>query len=231
TSKSGQLSVWVDDQHGRIELDEGRVRTASNGIGGNWLPRRLIARGRLDADTLREIAEGGALPDERELVSELVARSKVGADEAAELLAEQVLDTVFDLLVWTTGRFRFEGAPVSSDALARTWSIPELLEQMNVRLEAHRVLAELEGPVSEDLPTVPPSPGDGADATSREAAPTAAAEEPPLVTAGDASPLATAAKEPPAATSEPGHPTRGGLSQTVDEDLIERLITGIEARQ
>lgn len=225
TSKSGQLTVRADDHHGRIELLDGRVRDASTGDGGNRLARRLIGRGRLDAATLRELAEGGALPNDRGLAAELVARSTVAADEAAALLGEQVLDTVFDLLVVTTGRFRFEAAVVSPDALATTWSIPELLDQMSVRLEARRVLAELEGHATADLPPAPVPAGDGAS-TAPDPAPLATDPSLPR----EPAPAAAPGPRPAAATSQPGHPARGGLRASVDEGLIEQLIDGIEAR-
>ena len=144
TTKSGRLDLRTDEQSGRIELADGRLLDASAHTGHSRLARRLIGRGRLDADTLRRVVDG-PLPTDRELARVLVDRDVVDRDEAAGVLAEQVFDAVFDLLGWHGGRFRFDAGPVEHDVIEQTWSIPEVLDEANERLAAWEEVLERTG--------------------------------------------------------------------------------------
>lgn len=155
TSKSGRLEVAARDDHGRIELVDGRLVDASPQAHRRRLARRLVGGGTLDADAVTAIVDGssGAATD-RATAERLVERDVLEPDAAAEVLHEHVIDAVFELLGWSEGDFRFDAVDVPEPRWS--WSVDEVLADAGSRLEGwEAVLART---------------GDGADVVTVQAA-------------------------------------------------------------
>lgn len=154
TTKSGTLQLRGDgssdtaaSRQGRIVLGQGRVCAAASS--GDRLPlgRRLLGAGTVTAEQLRHAVEStretGAEVRDVALAEALVDTGVLDQDTATRLLHEQVQDAVFDLMGWTTGRFRFAGGSVSpSGALGSGLAIDDLLAECEARVDEWRGVRE-----------------------------------------------------------------------------------------
>lgn len=148
TNKSGRLQLDGDGVSGRVDLADGEVRDASADAGRLPLARRLLGRGVVDGDALREVLTGRVEPPtDLELARELVARQLVGVGDIADVLHEHSVDAVFDLLRWSAGTFRFTALQDDAGAVpAPSIVVEELLAEVEERLARWDPIHERTGP-------------------------------------------------------------------------------------
>jgi hypothetical protein len=150
TGKTGRLTIEADGTCGRLDLRAGRVRDVSADAARLPLARRLLGLGVLGGGALSELLEAReALPTDLDLARDLVAGGLVDASLLTPLLVEQTTDAAFDLFRWSTGSFRFTGAPDIEDAegLEPALAIDELVDEVTERLEAWADLVLRTGPL------------------------------------------------------------------------------------
>ena len=146
TSKTGRLRLRTDVGAGRVDLAGGRVRDASADATRLPIARRLLGRGLVDGGALRAVlADRQRLPTDRQLARMLVERGLLDDDVAGEVLHEQTTDAVFDLLLWTSGRFRFDSAPGDEERSDPQLEVEELLHRTQERLEQWEAIVAATG--------------------------------------------------------------------------------------
>ncbi len=142
SGRSGTLYLERDDEQAHISFHRGRIVSA-------WSPTSprvsdlLIAAGQLDHDRLAAtLARQGAEP----LGTALVSSGVVSADALREAITQKVERTVFDLIEWSRGSFRFVMDDIRGDqeiSLAPGDVIPQLeINTQFVLMEALRLFDE-----------------------------------------------------------------------------------------
>ncbi|MEX1178151.1 MAG: DUF4388 domain-containing protein [Nitriliruptor sp.] len=244
TSKTGRLTVAFDARHGRVDLVDGRVRDASAEADRLQLARRVLGSGVVEGSALLEVLDGfDQLPTDLELARALVTAGAAEPGILAELVRAQTVDAVADLLRWPEGRFQFttsDPADRGPTVLDLAVAVDELLDETTRRLEAWAALEAREralgGAEPQRVPAPDTAPGAAApaapDATAGAAAPAAPVDVGPAVTvAGPDADLVEVATQ--ATAARPLRATvrtdRMRTDPTVDEDLVSRLIAGVEA--
>jgi hypothetical protein len=91
------------------------------------------------------LADRQRLPTDRQLARMLVERGLLDDDVAGEVLHEQTTDAVFDLLLWTSGRFRFDSAPGDEERSDPELDVEELLHRTQERLEQWEAIVAATG--------------------------------------------------------------------------------------
>jgi hypothetical protein len=120
-AQSGILTVTSDAREVQIALRDGAVDLAlGHGVGSEFqLSRYLIA----DGVMLRKDLQGhlaAATGDGVALGETLLRAGYVSAEQLEHALARQTSELVYEVLRWTSGRFRFEvGAVLPETSLAR----------------------------------------------------------------------------------------------------------------
>ena len=112
--KSGVLRVTSELRQvsGTVSFDQGGVVAASLGKDSQLLGTRMVRLGKITEDDLARARAQQESGDTRRLGDILVANGAISRRELDRQLKGQIEDTIFQLLGWTEGYFRFEdGAP------------------------------------------------------------------------------------------------------------------------
>jgi hypothetical protein len=131
--KSGVLRVTSELRQvsGTVSFDQGGVVAASLGKDSQLLGTRMVRLGKINEDDLAKARAQQESGDSRRLGDILVADGAISRRELDRQLKGQIEDTIFQLLGWTEGYFRFEdGAP------------SEVIVQSPVRIPTEALLME-----------------------------------------------------------------------------------------
>jgi uncharacterized protein DUF4388/tetratricopeptide repeat protein len=112
--KSGVLRITSELRQvsGMVSFDQGGVVAASLGKDTQLLGSRMLRLGKITEDDLTRARSQQESGDARRLGDILVANGAISRRELDRQLKGQIEDTIFQLLGWTEGYFRFEdGAP------------------------------------------------------------------------------------------------------------------------
>lgn len=120
TKKTGTLHLRRERAHGVIHVRTGSVTGGRADVNRQELGRRLLGAGLVDDEVLAAAAQDLAGHPEASLAQLLADRGRLDVDTVRELAVEQAVDAVFSLLRWPEGEFAFvigEGDPDDLGAL------------------------------------------------------------------------------------------------------------------
>lgn len=144
--RTGTLSLSRGDEKAEVNFHRGAIV-------GAWSPRSkklgelLLERGLIDRQALHDaLAAHAAEEPRRSLGQVLLSRTAVPVDAVRRAIREQIEQTIYELVAWTSGSFNFEiGAlkPVDDVAVYPGDLIPDLdLNTQMVLLEAAKIFDE-----------------------------------------------------------------------------------------
>jgi hypothetical protein len=136
TKKTGGLHLRRPDAHGAVWLADGQLTGGASDLSRASLGRRIAGSGTVDDEAL-----DGAVARVADDPSVGVARAlrdaeDVEDDELQALVAEHIVDTVFDLLRWEDGDFEFVQDEPNSDDVGVTRPVDDIVTEARTRLES-----------------------------------------------------------------------------------------------
>jgi len=136
TKKTGGLHLRRDGAHGVVWLTTGALTGGTSDVGRQSLARRLIGSGQVSDDMLQAAIERAT--DEEGLGVVRAVQQAGAVDEGAlhDLVAEHVVDTVFDLLRWSDGEFAFVLDEANPDDVGVSRQVEDIVTEARRRLEA-----------------------------------------------------------------------------------------------
>ena len=135
TKKSGGLHLRRATTHGSVYFRDGAVTSASSDDGRQALARRLVGSAGVGEAELTAAVERAA--NEGIGVSRaLLDAGAVDPDFLRSLVAEQVVDAVFDLLRWSEGDFSFTVDEPGPDDVGISLGVEPVVNDARSRLES-----------------------------------------------------------------------------------------------
>ncbi|MCU1677161.1 MAG: hypothetical protein JWM93_1919 [Frankiales bacterium] len=136
TKKTGALHLRRAEVHGVVYFAAGSVTGAVSDDAHQALGRRLIGSGRVEGAAVsaavdRVVNGGGGLG----LVRALSEAGSVEENVLREVLAEQIVDSVFDLLRWPDGDFAFAVDDANPDDIGLALPVDELVAEARRRID------------------------------------------------------------------------------------------------
>jgi hypothetical protein len=136
TKKTGGLHLRRPDAHGAVWLADGQLTGGASDLNRASLGRRIAGSGTVDDDALNKavarVAEDPAVGVARALQD----AEDVEEDELRTLVAEHIVDTVFDLLRWSDGDFAFVQDEPNADDVGVSRPVDDIVTEARARLEA-----------------------------------------------------------------------------------------------
>src|SRR4051794_16644416 len=136
TKKSGGLHLRRDGAHGVVWLTTGALTGGTSDVTRQALARRLIGSGQVSDEALQAAIDQAADDD---AVGVARAVQQAGAlDEGVlhDLVAEHIVDTVFDLLRWADGDFAFVMDEPNPDDVGVSRQVDDIVTEARRRLES-----------------------------------------------------------------------------------------------
>ncbi|MDQ1715460.1 MAG: hypothetical protein QOC60_1405, partial [Frankiaceae bacterium] len=135
TKKTGALHLRRADVHGVVYFTAGSVTGAVSDDARQALGRRLIGSGRVEGAAVSaavdRVVNGGGLG----LVRALSEAGAVDENVLREVLAEQIVDSVFDLLRFPDGDFAFGVDEGNPDDIGLALPVDELVAEARRRID------------------------------------------------------------------------------------------------
>ena len=158
TKKTGGLHLRREGAHGVVWLTTGALTGGASDVNRQALARRLIGSGQVSDDALQAAIDQAANDD---TVGVARAVQQAGAlDEGVlhDLVAEHIIDTVFDLLRWPDGEFSFAVDETNPDDVGVSRQVEDIVTEARRRLESWgSVAATIPSPQTVlSLSTTPP---------------------------------------------------------------------------
>src|SRR4051812_33735720 len=141
TKKTGGLHLRREGAHGVVWLTTGALTGGASDVNRQALARRLIGSGQVSDEALQSAIDQ-ATSDETVGVARAVQQA--GAlDEGVlhDLVAEHIVDTVFDLLRWTDGEFSFAVDEANPDDVGVSRQVDDIVTEARRRLESWGTVA------------------------------------------------------------------------------------------
>ena len=107
SGKTCSLTLTRDDEHARLQFEDGRLVEVTTDGDGAALAHRLLGSGQVTSGGLWQLLDGAE--DDRGRLRVLAERDLLDGDAVETLLLELRTDRLFDLLLWDEGAFTFEG--------------------------------------------------------------------------------------------------------------------------
>ena len=136
TKKTGGLHLRREGAHGVVWLTTGALTGGASDVNRQALARRLIGSGQVSDEALQSAIDQAAGDDS---IGVTRAVQQVGAiDEGAlhDLVAEHIVDTVFDLLRWPDGEFSFAVDEANPDDVGVSRQVEDIVTEARRRLES-----------------------------------------------------------------------------------------------
>src|SRR4051795_12174731 len=158
TKKTGGLHLRREGAHGVVWLTTGALTGGASDVTRQALARRLIGSGQVSDDALQSAIDEATTDD---TVGVARAIQQAGAlDEGVlhDLVAEHIIDTVFDLLRWPDGEFAFAVDETNPDDVGVSRQVEDIVTEARRRLESWgNVAATIPSPQTVlSLATAPP---------------------------------------------------------------------------
>jgi hypothetical protein len=160
TKKTGALHLRRGDVHGVVFFAAGSVTGASADQGRQALGRRLVGAGHVSDEALMQAVDRAAGDAGIGLTKAL---SEAGAaDEAvlSSLMAEQAIDSVFDLLRWPEGDFGFVVDEANPDDLGISLPVDDVVTEARRRLDYWQTVSRTIPSPDSVLAIAPTAPDD-----------------------------------------------------------------------
>src|SRR3954453_10862752 len=136
TKKTGGLHLRREGAHGVVWLTTGALTGGASDVTRQALARRLIGSGQVNDDALQSAIDEATSDD---TVGVARAIQQAGAlDEGVlhDLVAEHIIDTVFDLLRWPDGEFSFAVDEANPDDVGVSRQVEDIVAEARGRLES-----------------------------------------------------------------------------------------------
>jgi len=135
TKKTGGLHLRRADAHGVVWLNDGLVTGGVSDLRAQALARRLVCSTQVNDELLiAAVAQVSADPSVG-LARALRDSRAIDEGDLQSLVAEHVVDTVFDLMRWPDGEFAFVVDEVNADDVGVTRDVDEVVTEARSRLE------------------------------------------------------------------------------------------------
>jgi len=156
--RTGTLILTRGDERSEVNFHRGAIVGAWSQT-SKKLGELLLEKGLITQDDLDEaLAVHGSEEPQRRFGQVLLSRAAVSVEEVRQAVREQIEETIYELVTWSTGSFDFELGtlkPVDDIALYPGDLIPDLdLNTQMVLLEAARIFDERHRGSQGDVPAV-----------------------------------------------------------------------------
>ncbi|MDX6209090.1 MAG: hypothetical protein QOE24_1481 [Frankiales bacterium] len=135
TKKTGGLHLRRGDVHGVVFFTAGSVTGASADQGRQALGRRLVGAGHVSDDALMQAVDRAAGDPGIGLAKALAEAGAADESVLTSLMAEQAVDSVFDLLRWPEGDFGFVVDEANPDDLGVALPVDDVVAEARRRLD------------------------------------------------------------------------------------------------
>ncbi|MDX6213634.1 MAG: hypothetical protein QOF82_2721, partial [Frankiales bacterium] len=135
TKKTGGLHLRRGDVHGVVFFTAGSVTGASADQGRQALGRRLVGAGHVSDDALTHAVDRAAGDPGIGLAKALAEAGAADESVLTSLMAEQAVDSVFDLLRWPEGDFGFVVDEANPDDLGVALPVDDVVAEARRRLD------------------------------------------------------------------------------------------------
>ncbi|MDX6254336.1 MAG: hypothetical protein QOJ11_670 [Frankiales bacterium] len=135
TKKTGGLHLRRGDLHGVVFFNSGSVTGASADQGRQALGRRLVGAGHVSDEALMQAVDRAAGDPGIGLAKALAEAGAADESVLTSLMAEQAVDSVFDLLRWPEGDFGFVVDETNPDDLGVALPVDDVVSEARRRLD------------------------------------------------------------------------------------------------
>jgi Domain of unknown function (DUF4388) len=136
TKKTGGLHLRRADAHGVVWMGDGLITGAASDLSRLSLGRRIAGSGKVDDESLSAAVDSVTDNPEIGLAKALNDAEAIDDDELKTLVAEHLVDAVFDLMRWTDGVFEFVADEANIDDVGVVRSVEDVVTEARQRLEA-----------------------------------------------------------------------------------------------
>ncbi len=127
-ARTGCLTISRADAEARIYFHDGLAYHARMTGSGVKLGTRLISAGHLSEDNLRKALEAQkSEPEHRRLGEILIDRGFVKQSQMEAIVRQQIEDTIFEILRWEGGTFRFDAGLQSDEDVGVLMNVENLV--------------------------------------------------------------------------------------------------------
>jgi Domain of unknown function (DUF4388) len=135
TKKTGGLHLRRSEAHGVVWLSDGLISGGASDLSRLALGRRLAGCGHISDDDLAAAVAVVAGSEEIGLARAVRDAGAIDEGELHSLVAEHVIETVFDLMRWTDGVFEFVVDEPNRDDVGVVREVEEVVTEARQRME------------------------------------------------------------------------------------------------
>lgn len=135
TKKTGGLHLRRDTAHGVVWFTTGALTGGASDVSRQTLARRLVGTGVVGDDDLRAAIERVVAEEGIGVGRALQQAGAVDEGTLHDVIAEHVIDTVFDLLRWTEGEFAFVVDEPNPDDVGVSKGVDDVVSEARRRLD------------------------------------------------------------------------------------------------
>lgn len=135
TKKTGCLHLDQDGASGRVWFKDGEVFFAVASSGRLMLGKRLVGAGLVGTDEVKEALSKQQDRQGVRLGRILLEMGAVDEETLKTFVREQIQDSIFDLMRWSAGNFRFEHPIETDESIGLSVSTENLIMEGSRRLE------------------------------------------------------------------------------------------------
>jgi hypothetical protein len=158
TKKTGGLHLRREGAHGVVWLTTGALTGGASDVNRQSLARRLIGSGNVNDEALQAAIDQAAADDAVGVARAIQQSGALDEGVLHDLVAEHIVDTVFDLLRWPDGEFAFAVDEANPDDVGVSRQVDDIVSEARRRLESWgSVAATIPSPQTVlSLATTPP---------------------------------------------------------------------------
>lgn len=154
TKKTGALRIQSASLTGLVYFATGSITGGSSDTSRQSLGRRVVGKGLVSDDVLKQAVNAVRLDDSAGLARVLRDSGSIDQARLHEIAIEQATDAVFDLLRWTDGDFAFQTEEANPDDLGIALAVEDIIAEGRSRLETWEALSRVV-PSSDVIVSVP----------------------------------------------------------------------------
>jgi len=154
TKKTGALRIQSSTSTGLVFFATGAVTGGSSDVTRQSLGRRVVGKGLVSDDVLKQAVNAVRLDDSAGLARVLRDSGSIEESALHEIAIEQATDAVFDLLRWSEGDFAFQTEEANPDDLGIALGVEDIIAEGRRRLETWQTLSTVV-PSSDVIVSVP----------------------------------------------------------------------------
>lgn len=154
TKKTGALRIQSPTAAGLVFFSTGSVTGGTSDTSRQSLGRRVVGKGLVADDVLKQAVDAVRLDDSTGLARVLRDSGSIDEAQLHEIAIEQATDAVFDLLRWTEGDFAFQTDEGNPDDLGIALAVEDIIAEGRRRLETWDALSSVV-PSSDVIVSIP----------------------------------------------------------------------------